>query len=123
MQSDLVYDHEIPWQNFSEDRVEALQGKPFFIDFIADWCVSCQFNERTVLETMPVISAMEAQGIVPLKADWTRRDPIIKEWLNRHNRAGVPLYPILPADRGQAAITLPEVITAPMVIEAPAKAK
>jgi len=119
----LVFHDEIPWQPFSEARVEALQGQPIFIDFTADWCVSCQFNERNILETKPVISAMEEHGIVPLKADWTRKDPIIKEWLNRYNRAGVPLYLVLPADPAKEAIALPEVITAPMVIEALASAQ
>ena len=119
----LVFGDEIPWQPFSEARVEALKGQPIFIDFTADWCVSCQFNERNILETAPVIKAMEKHGIVPLKADWTRKDPVIKAWLNRHNRAGVPLYLILPADPEREPIALPEVITAAMVIDALARAE
>ena len=56
-------------------------------------------------------------GIVPLKADWTRRDPEITEWLTRFGKAGVPFYLVLPVDRDQP-IALPEVITQDLVIDA-----
>ena len=59
---------------------------------------------------------------VALKADWTRRDPVITEWLRRSGRAGVPMYLVIPADRAQAPILLPEVITPSMVVDALARA-
>ena len=61
--------------------------------------------------------AMKEHGIVPLKADWTRRDPVITEWLQRFGKAGVPFYLMLPADEGKAPIPLPEVITPGIVID------
>ncbi len=121
--AELDYDHEIPWQPFTEDRVAALDGKPVFIDFTAEWCLTCKVNERTILETGQVRSAMDQHGVVPLKADWTRRDPVITEWLRRHNRAGVPMYLVLPSDRTRPAIVLPEVITPGMVVDALASAR
>jgi thiol:disulfide interchange protein DsbD len=61
---------------------------------------------------------MAEHGIVPLKADWTRADPVITEWLRRFGRAGVPFYLVLPAQQGAQPIALPEVITQATVIEA-----
>ena len=54
-------------------------------------------------------------GVVPLKADWTRRDPVITEWLKRYGRAGVPFYLMIPPGGGQP-VPLPEVLTTDRVI-------
>ena len=116
--ADLSFDHEIPWQPFHEQRVAALAGRTLFLDFTADWCVSCKVNERTVLESQAVRDAMGRLKVVPLKADWTRRDAIISAWLERHQRAGVPMYLVIPPSGVEQAILLPEVITPDMVIEA-----
>ena len=112
----LDFSHEIPWQPFSEKRVANLAGQPMFIDFTADWCVTCKFNERTILETDAVRNAMSAMNIIPLQADFTRMDPVIQAWLDRYKKAGVPFYLVLAADGTPTA--LPEVITQEMVIEA-----
>lgn len=114
---ELDFSEQVPWQPFTEDRVAALKGKPVFIDFTADWCLSCKANEKTVLESEKVRAAMKAHGVVPLKADWTRRDPVITEWLQRYGKAGVPFYLMLPADPSKAAIPLPEIITPSIVID------
>jgi thiol:disulfide interchange protein DsbD len=118
----LDFSHEIPWQDFSEDRVAALEGKTVFVDFTADWCVSCKANERTILETQSVRGVMDKLGVVPLKADWTRRNETITQWLNRYDRVGVPMYLIIPPKGVGGAFTLPEVITPSMVTEALTKA-
>jgi thiol:disulfide interchange protein/DsbC/DsbD-like thiol-disulfide interchange protein len=118
----LDFSEEIPWQNFSDERVAALRGQTVFVDFTADWCVSCKANEATVLETETVRSKMAELGVVPLKADWTRRDQRITAWLKRFGRVGVPMYLLIPPDGDAQAFVMPEVITPSMVTEALAKA-
>jgi len=114
----LDFEEEIPWQPFSDENVAALAGRTVFIDFTADWCLTCKVNELTVLETRTVREAMAAHEVVPLKADWTRRDPVIGEWLKRYGRAGVPFYLVIPAEAGAETIPLSEVITPDMVVDA-----
>lgn len=116
--AEMSFEESVPWQAFTEERVAALKGKTVFIDFTADWCLTCKANEKAILETKPVRESMRDNGVVPLKADWTKRDPVITEWLRRYQRAGVPFYLVLPADPTAAPIALPEVITAGMVMEA-----
>lgn len=118
----LDFQHEIPWQAFHEDRLKALTGKTVFIDFTADWCVSCKVNEKTVLESAGVRSHMDKLGVVPLKADWTRKDATIAAWLTKYQRAGVPMYLVVPPSGLANAILLPEVITPDMVTGALDKA-
>ncbi len=115
---ELAFDEEIPWRAFTEERVTELAGTTLFIDFTADWCLTCKVNEQTVLETSSVRAAMAEHGVIPLKADWTRRDETIGNWLRRFERAGVPMYLVIPGDRSRQPILLPETITPGMVISA-----
>jgi len=114
----LDFRDSIPWQPFSEQALADLEGKPVFIDFTADWCLTCKVNEKNVLDTEGVRQAMASHGFVPLRADWTRRDETISAWLSRYGKAGVPFYLVIPADRSKAPIPLPEVITPDLVKEA-----
>jgi thiol:disulfide interchange protein/DsbC/DsbD-like thiol-disulfide interchange protein len=119
---DVEFTDEIPWQPFSEAQVKKLSGTPLFIDFTADWCLTCKVNEKTVLATSSVREAMDSLGVCPLKADWTRKDVTITEWLKRYGKAGVPFYLVMPADPEGQPIALPEVITPALVVEAMEKA-
>ena len=121
--TDLDFSESVPWQPFTEARVAALAGQPVFVDFTADWCLSCKANEKTVLASEAVRSAMKANGVIPLKADWTRRDAVITKWLQRYGKAGVPFYLMIPADASREHIALPEVITPGIVIDAFERAK
>jgi thiol:disulfide interchange protein DsbD len=91
------------WQPWSAERVAQAQaaGHTVFVDFTAAWCVSCQFNKRTTLASREVKAAFERQGVVLLRADWTRRDPSISAELTRLGRSGVPVYAVYtPAAAG-----------------------
>ena len=109
----------IAWEKFSPARLDAAvaEGRPVFIDFTADWCVNCKFNERTVLETDPVRTALRERGFLALKGDWTRNDPDITRTLKKFQRAGVPLYLVYPAGGGPPQV-LPELLTKQVVLEA-----
>lgn len=102
----------IVWQPWSEARVaEATKaGQPVFINFTADWCLNCKYNEKFVLETAPVRAALKAKNVLPLKADFTNRDPAIAAILARFDRAGVPLY-ILYSGGATEPVLLPEILT------------
>jgi thiol:disulfide interchange protein DsbD len=110
----------IPWEPFSLARLEAhLQdNKAVFIDFTADWCLTCKVNERAVLTDESVVAKFRSHDIVPIKADWTNRNPDITRLLAKFGRSGVPLYVVFPAGRPTEPFVLPEVITTGMVIEA-----
>jgi len=110
---------EVVWQPYSEQALEAARaaGHPVFIDFTAAWCLSCQVNERVVLKSDEVESALLKGGVVTMKADWTNSDPAITAKLASLGRASVPTYVVYPA-AGGAADVLPELLTKDLVLKA-----
>ncbi len=113
----------VPWQPYSAELVDSLiaDGKSVFIDFTADWCLTCKFNERTAIDRPAVIAEIERLGIVPVKADWTNANPEITAALDEFGRVGVPFYVIYPAGDAENPITLPEFLTEGIVLDALAK--
>jgi thiol:disulfide interchange protein DsbD len=108
------------WQPYSEQALDAARaaGHPVFLDFTAAWCLSCQFNERAVLRSSDVESALRAHNFTLLKADWTNGDPVITQKLASVGRAGVPTYVLYPASAGSAPDVLPELLTKSLVLSA-----
>jgi len=106
-------------QAWSPERVAELTaaGTPIFVNFTADWCVTCKVNERVALSSPRVAEAFKASGVVYLKADWTARDDVIASALKSYGRPGVPLYLVFPSGGG-APTTLPQTLTEDIVIDA-----
>ncbi len=107
------------WLNFTPAVLESelAKGGPVFVDFTAAWCVTCKFNEKTVLESSAVRDAFAQRGIVKIKADWTNADPAITKMLQQFGRPGVPLYVLYPAGKSVEPIVLPELLTKNIVLE------
>jgi len=104
---------------YTPERLAALraEGRPVFVNFTADWCVTCKVNERVALSSAEVGRAFERTGVVYLKADWTNRDPVIAAALSEHGRAGVPLYLLYAPGAAEPKI-LPQLLTTGAVIKA-----
>ena len=84
-------------------------GKPVFVWFTADWCLTCKVNEGAAIEREATRAAFQRAGVVALRGDWTRPDPAITRFLTAHGAAGVPLYLwYAPGGEGQV---LPQVLT------------
>jgi len=97
---------------FSEDALAKARasGKPVFLYFTADWCLTCKVNEKAAIEREETKAAFEKAGVQVLVGDWTRRDPAITRFLTAKGAAGVPLY--LWYAPGKDAEQLPQVLSA-----------
>jgi len=114
------WEESIPWIPYSPRIVQAAleTDQAVFLDFTADWCLSCKWNESTVLNTAKVREAMAAANLLPIKIDWTDQNPEIGEKIQSFGRAGVPLYVLYPADRSKQPEVLPEFLTQGIMLEA-----
>jgi len=101
----------IPWKKFSPALLEQelKEKRAVFIDFTADWCLSCKVNEKVALEREEFKILLQEKDILPLKADWTEPDADIEKILSQYQRSSVPFY--LLYDRSGKAHILPEILT------------
>ena len=101
---------------WSEDAVrrELAAGRPVFVYFTADWCLTCKVNEAAAIDRKSVRDAFKERGVKVLAGDWTNGDPAITRFLETRGRAGVPLY--LWYEPGAAEPEeLPQVLTPSML--------
>lgn len=110
----------IAWEAYSPEALAEARnsGRPVFLDFTADWCVNCKWNERFVIETDEVRAAFEDRAVISMQADWTEGDPAITALLKSFGRAGVPLYVLYPPGPASQPLVLPEILTRDKLLEA-----
>ena len=102
-----------PWSPAAVEQAQAV-GKPVFVYFTADWCLTCKANEVGAIERAATQSAFEKGGVVTLVGDWTDGDPAITRFIESRGRAGVPLYLWYEPGRAEPE-ELPQVLTPAML--------
>ncbi len=70
-----------------------------------------------------VVQKFQQLGIVPVKADWTRREEKITQALGWYGKNSIPVYVLYSSDPRQPPQILPEVLTPQLVIQALEKAE
>ena len=99
------------WQQF--DRVQVFnavaQGKVVLVDVTADWCITCQANKALVLDRGAVRARIEEGRVLALRADWTRPNAAIAEYLASFGRYGIPFNAVY-GPGAPSGIALPELL-------------
>lgn len=113
----------IAWQPFDAGAIPSLvaQGKVVFVDVTADWCLTCKVNARFVLEADGVARALNGEGVVAMRADWTNPDARIAAFLARFGRYGIPFNAVYGPST-PVGIVLPELLDRDTVLESLARA-
>jgi suppressor for copper-sensitivity B len=90
----------LKWVAFSEEKIKTYlaQKRPVFVDFTADWCVSCKAFEKAHLNTPEMIALFETTQFVAMQADLTKEDDALWEFLGKYNRSGIPAYFLFSPD-------------------------
>lgn len=111
------------WRPFDEAAIARLvrEGRTVLVDVTADWCITCKVNKMAVLETGTVNDLLDGGRVVPMRADWTRPEPAITDYLARHGRYGIP-FNIVYGPKAPQGVLLPELLTEGTVLAAIAEA-
>ncbi len=100
------------------------EGKHVFVDFTAEWCITCKVNKRVAINTAAVQEAFKANNVEFVTADWTNEDPSITKVLAEFGRSGVPFYLLYPADTSKPPLRFGDgILTAGNILEAIEKLK
>jgi len=100
----------LPKSDISLEKIENLSKKgPLFINFTADWCITCKVNEQIALSGNDFKSMIAGQNINYLKIDWTNKDPNVNKLIETYGRSGIPLYVFYPYEE-YGPVILPEVL-------------
>jgi suppressor for copper-sensitivity B len=107
------------WTPFDKSAIagQVAAGRTVFVDVTADWCITCQANKKLVLTRGAVAERLFGQGVVPMRADWTRPDDEIAAYLAEHGRYGIP-FNIVYGPGAPDGIALPELLTEGAVMTA-----
>lgn len=102
--------------SFSEIQLQQLLNEKgaVFVNITADWCLTCKYNEATVLQTQAFQDLLKVNQIHFVNIDWTRRDESIREFLEKNGRYGIPFA--LIANQSER-IVLPELLTLGIIEE------
>ncbi len=105
---------------FDRERIQASlqEGRPVFVYFTADWCLTCKVTERLVLGDRRVHEELDRLRVATFKADWTRRDERIRTELESLGKAGVPAYVVYAPAAPTTPNVLPELLTPDTLISA-----
>ena len=99
------------WEPWSPQKVAELRAArtPVYIDFTAQWCLTCQVNKR-VYKDAGLKALFEKHKVALLKADWTNEDETIRKALTDLGKAAVPVNVLYIPGREEPHI-LPELLT------------
>ena len=107
------------WESYSEERLARIlaQGRPVFIDFTAEWCITCQVNERVVFGSKQIRNLIVEKNVTLVRADWTSKNPAITKALRKFGRNGVPVNVLIAATESEP-LALPNILTPGIVADA-----
>lgn len=110
---------DLVWTPLNEEVIaeQVAEGKTIFVDVTADWCISCKANKVGVILQDPVYSQLKQDNLMTMKGDWTKPSEYITNYLQRHNRFGVP-FNVVYGPGAPDGIQLPVILSTQGVLAA-----
>jgi len=94
-------EHSFKFEKFSlaalQHYTQGENPKTVFIDFTADWCLTCKVFEGTVLHSDSVYPRLQSKDLVAMVADKTNKNKEISDLLKSFGATEqIPIYAIFP---------------------------
>ncbi len=108
----------VPWQPFVPQDIGGMvqEGRTVLVNIGAAWCVTCKVNDAIIAGNDSIRSHL-VSDVVPMRADWTRRDDAIGAYLQSFHRYGLPFDAVF-GPGAPSGIVLPELLTPTDVLAA-----
>jgi len=100
------------WINFDTIKLSELinENNIVFVDITADWCLTCFYNKKTVLDRKKVKNIFETYDVKKIRGDLTKPNREINKYINSFGRFGIP-FNVMYSSSAPQGILLPEVLT------------
>jgi thiol:disulfide interchange protein len=110
------------WVEFDPEALAkyGAEGRTVFVDFTANWCPNCKYNEKFVYDTDEIRALMQKKSVVAMKADITNDSPrtdMIWRLIRKLGGGSIPFIAVFPGDRPLQPITRPDIVTVSMMRE------
>lgn len=92
-----------------------IKESPVFLNFTADWCITCKVNERVALNSSKIKNFFLDNNIEYIEADWTNKNDEISQLLASYGRSSIPFYVYFKSPDSEPII-LPEILTEEIII-------
>jgi thiol:disulfide interchange protein len=106
----------LEWEDFDPVKLQRYhdEGRSVFVDFTADWCLTCKMNEKLVYETEEVVARLKEKNVVAMRADETDDSPKTAAIARLRESLGarsIPFMAIFPGDDWRNVHTAKDVVT------------
>jgi suppressor for copper-sensitivity B len=100
------------WEEFDPNKLEAYvhEGKIVFVDITANWCATCKFNKFFVLGRSDLMEFFQAHQVVLMRGDLTNPNPVVSDFMRKHNRHGIP-FNLIYANHSMTPKVMPELFS------------
>lgn len=104
------------WEDFDPVKLQRYhdEGRSVFLDFTADWCLTCKTNEKLVYESEEVVARLKAKNVVAMRADETEEDAkteAIERLRVSLGAQSIPFMAVFPGDDWRNVHTAKDLVT------------
>lgn len=105
----------LTWEPFDPVKLHQYQqeGRNVMLDFTADWCANCTFNEVRVYNSTAVRQLLREKNVITMKADLTREGPqtaTIRQLMGQLGARSIPFLAVFPGDQPLKPYTLYDLV-------------
>ena len=106
------------WINFDKTEINSLiqNDEIVFLDITADWCITCQFNKKNVINSKKILNLFNDNNVILVRGDWTLPNNKIGNFLKEYNKFGIP-FNALYSKKFPNGIIMSELLTQKEIIE------
>lgn len=111
-------DDKLSWTSFSKNELEKSikNNEIIFVDITADWCITCQINKITTINSSEIQNFFINEKIILIRGDWTNRNQEILSYISNYGKFGIP-FNIVYGPSNKDGIVLSELLTNDEIIK------